>query len=175
MTTPHNRTRLYFRLFNEIGIIEHLASTVLESRLPPGLLAAHFKLLNHLVRVADGRSPLDMATAFQVPKTTMTHHVKVLERHGYVTQAANPDDGRYKQVWLTARGRALCDATVDGFGDVVAAWSGTIPEAEVADLVPRLERIRRLLDAARDTDPTAGRTSEEGEPDEKAARRGSGG
>lgn len=62
------------------------------------MLAAHFKVLNHLVRVRDGCSPLEMANAFQGPKTTTTHHVEMLERMGYVTQSANPSDGRFKQV-----------------------------------------------------------------------------
>jgi len=114
------------------------------------MLAAHFKVLNHLVRVRDGRSPLDMAHAFQIPKTTMTHHVKVLERMGLVTQTADPDDGRYKQVWLTQQGRALCNEIVEGFSDVVAEWSGAIDPDDVRDLVQRLERLRIVLDAARD-------------------------
>jgi len=142
-------TRLYFRFFTEIGIISHLSAAVLESRLPRGLLAAHFRVLNHLVRVRDGRSPLDMATAFQIPKTTMTHHVKVLEGFGYVTQRPNPEDGRYKQVWLTPKGRALCDDTIDGLADIIADWSQVFDPTEVADMVQRLERVRIYLDASR--------------------------
>jgi len=147
---PESLSRLYFRFFNEIGILGHLSSAVLQSRLPEGMLAAHFTVLNHLVRVRDGRSPLDMANAFQIPKTTMTHHVKVLERMGLVTQTADPDDGRYKQVWLTQQGRALCNEIVEGFSDVVAEWSGAIDPDDVRDLVQRLERLRIVLDAARD-------------------------
>lgn len=151
--TPETPARLYFRFFNEIGIISHLASTVLEGRLPPGMLAAHFKVLNHLVRVRDGRSPLDMANAFQIPKTTMTHHVKILEGLGYVTQVPNPEDGRYKQVWLTSEGRALVDRTIDSFADIIEEWSRVFEPAEVGDMVQRLERIRIYLDAARDPKP----------------------
>ncbi len=84
--TPDDRTPLYFRLFNEIGIIDQLATTFLESRLPEGLLAPHFTVLNHLVRVKDGRTPLELAMAFQVPKTTMTHQLGVLERRGLVVR-----------------------------------------------------------------------------------------
>ncbi len=88
--TPDERTPLYFRLFNEIGIINQLTTTLLNNRLPAGLLAPHFTVLNHLVRVKDGRTPLEMAKAFQIPKTTMTHQIRVLERHGFVVQAPNP-------------------------------------------------------------------------------------
>ena len=48
----------YFRLFNEIGIIGQLSRTLLEARLPPGFVMAQFSVLNHLVRVGDGRLPL---------------------------------------------------------------------------------------------------------------------
>jgi len=150
--TPDERTPLYFRLFNEIGIINQLSTAVLESRLPEGLLAPHFSVLNHLVRVEDGRTPLEMAKAFQVPKTTMTHQVSVLERRGLVSQAPNPDDGRSKRVWLTDEGRSLRESIVHGFGDIIDRWSEVISVEEAADLVPQLERIRKYLDAARSTD-----------------------
>mgnify|MGYP001827498986 CR=1 FL=1 len=59
---------LYFRLFNEIGIMQQISNAFLEARLPEGLIAPHFTVLNHLIRVSDGRTPLEMARAFQVPK-----------------------------------------------------------------------------------------------------------
>lgn len=150
--TPDDPTPLYFRLFNEIGIINQLATTLLESRLPRGLLVPHFTVLNHLVRVKDGRTPLELARAFQVPKTTMTHQIGVLERRGLVIQAPNPDDGRSKRVWLTPDGRLLRERIVHAFGDLFEGWSDAIPLEDVAELAPRLERIRKHLDATRPTD-----------------------
>ncbi len=70
-----------FALFNEIGIINQLAAALFESRLPPGVLVSHFSVLNHLIRVRDGATPLQLANAFQVPKTTMTHTLAGLETH----------------------------------------------------------------------------------------------
>ena len=148
--TPDERLPLYFRLFNEMGIIAQLSGKVLEGHLPDGLLQPHFGVLNHLSRVGDGRTLLAMAQAFQVPKTTMSHQVGVLARHNLVRLAPNPDDGRSKRVWLTDEGRTLRERIVHGFGDEVARWSETITPDEVAALMPRLERIRRFLDADRD-------------------------
>lgn len=150
--TPDEHTPLYFRLFTEIGIINQLATTLLESRLPDGLLAPHFGVLNHLVRVRDGGTPLELARAFQVPKTTMTHQIGVLERKGLVALAPNADDGRSKRVWLTDEGRAVRDRMVLAFGDAFARLSEITPAGEVADLLPRLERIRKHLDEARSKD-----------------------
>ena len=46
--------RMYFRLFNEVGIIDQISRAFLEARLPDGLIISHFTVINHLIRVADG-------------------------------------------------------------------------------------------------------------------------
>ena len=97
--------QILFRFFNEIGIIEQLSRAQLEARLPDGMIAPHFAVLNHLTRVRDGQTPLALARAFQVPKTTMTHTLKGLEQHRLVEMRPNPEDGRSKRVWLTDQGR----------------------------------------------------------------------
>lgn len=57
-----------FAVFTETGIIAQLISTLLESRLPKGMVAAQFGVLNHLTSRPDGQTPLQLARAFQVPK-----------------------------------------------------------------------------------------------------------
>ena len=93
-TSPDNSIPRYFQLFNEIGIVEQLARAMFEARLPDGMLVTHFSVLNHLVRVGDGRTPLALARAFQTPKTSMTHTLAGLERHGMVDMRPNPKDNR---------------------------------------------------------------------------------
>ena len=95
----------YLRLLNEIAIIGQLARTLLEARLPPGFVAAQFSVLNHLVRLGDGRTPLAIAQAFQVPKNSMPHSLNVLQRVGMIEMRKNPQDGRSKLVFITANGR----------------------------------------------------------------------
>ena len=99
--------RLYFEFFNEIGIIEQLSRTLFEGRLPRGVLVSHFSILNHLIRVADGRTPLELARAFQVPKTTMSHSLGLLTKRGWVEMRPNPSDARSKCVWITQAGRQV--------------------------------------------------------------------
>jgi DNA-binding MarR family transcriptional regulator len=96
----------YFRLFNEIGIIGQLSRSLLEARLPPGFVAAQFSVLNHLVRLGDGKTPLALAQAFQVPKNSMTHSLTVLEREGLIEFRKNPQDGRSKLVCACSGYRA---------------------------------------------------------------------
>ena len=51
MSKTEDLSRLYFQMFNEIGIISQLSSNRLERVLPEGMSIAQFSLLNHLVRL----------------------------------------------------------------------------------------------------------------------------
>ena len=141
----------YFRLFNEIGIIEQLSRTILEARLPPGFVLAQFSVLNHLVRVGDGRTPVAIAQAFQVPKTSMTHSLAVLEREGLIEVRKNPKDGRSKLVHITDSGRKFRQDAINSLApDLMRIASGFPPE-QVARMLPDLEALREFLDKDRDT------------------------
>lgn len=141
----------YFRLFNEIGIIGQLSRTLLEARLPPGFVMAQFSVLNHLLRVGDGRTPLAIAQAFQVPKNSMTHSLTVLEREGLIELRPNPQDGRSKLVFITEAGRTFRDNVIAAFAPDIARIAAAFPPEQVAGLLPDLERLRQVLDADRDT------------------------
>ncbi len=142
---------LYFRFFNEIGIIEQLARNLLESRLPAGFLVSHFSVLNHLVRVRDGQTPLVLARAFQVPKTTMTHTLAILERHGLVEIKPNPDDRRSKRVFLTDKGIEFREQAIADFAPELEAVCAAYPAERMAEIVPELTEIREFLDRYRDS------------------------
>lgn len=139
-----------FEVFNEIGIIEQLSRALLEARLPDGLIAPHFAVVSHLVR-RDGATPINMARAFQVPKTSMTHTLKGLEKGGYVALKPNPEDGRSKQVWLTQKGRALRDQTIGAMAPEFSKLVGEFDALRLAEIKPVLTDLRIYLDAARDT------------------------
>lgn len=143
------RNDLYFAVLNEIGIIAQLSRALLETRLPGDLIAPHFSVLNHLIRVADGPTPLDLARAFQVPKTSMTHTLMGLEKLGCIEMRPNPSDGRSKYVWLTPKGRAVRDDAVAALGPDLAVIAADYPPAKAKALLPELERLRRLLDENR--------------------------
>lgn len=141
---------MYFGVLNEIGIIEQLSRTLLEARLPDGLIAPHFTVLNHLIRVHDGRTPLELARAFQVPKTSMSHTLAGLERHELVEMRPNPDDRRSKQVWLTEQGRAVREGTIAALAGDLADISEVLSPQDVATIMPMLTRLRVWLDQRRD-------------------------
>jgi DNA-binding MarR family transcriptional regulator len=145
----HFAPSAYFTLFNEIGILEQLARNMFEARMPSGFLLSHFAVLNHLIRVGDGRTPLDLAKAFQVPKTTMTHTLSVLLRHGLVTAVDNPNDGRSKQIWITDKGRAFREDAIAGVEPDFADVAKLVPASKVTPLIPILQELRRAMDAKR--------------------------
>jgi DNA-binding MarR family transcriptional regulator len=147
---PTSDTARYFALFNEVGIINQLSTAMFEARLPRGFVVAQFAVLNHLIRVKDGRTPLELARAFQVPKTSMTHSLAVLERAGLIHLTANPGDGRSKQVWITEAGRAFRDDAIAGMAADSARLADAVPSDEIAEILPLLSRLRAVMDRMRD-------------------------
>ena len=140
---------LSFELFNEIGIVAQLARSQLSDQLPEGLISSHFGILNHLIRVADGRMPIDLANAFQVAKTTMTHTLRGLEAHKLITRKPCPDDGRCKRVWITDAGCKLREQTIANVGPELADLLADIPEQQIQSMIETLTNIRQQLDANR--------------------------
>lgn len=139
-----------FALLNEIGIIAQLSRTVFEARLPDGIGVAQFSVVNHLVRLGDGKTPLDLARAFQVPKTTMTHTLQLLEKAGFVTVAPNPADRRSKCIWLTEAGRDFRGRAIAALGPDIARIESALGADRLAAILPELRRLREYLDANRD-------------------------
>ncbi|MFN3130878.1 MULTISPECIES: MarR family winged helix-turn-helix transcriptional regulator [unclassified Roseibium] len=139
-----------FSFFNEIGIIAQLSRAAMEARLPKGLTLPHFSVINHLIRVKDGQTPLALAKAFQVPKTTMTHTLSGLLDHGLVDMRPNPKDGRSKTVWLTEAGRQFRETAIRSIDPDMSAIKSAIPEEKIAEILPLLAEIRSFMDAYRD-------------------------
>lgn len=137
--------------FQEVGILAQLSRALLEARLPPGFTLSQFSVLNHLVRVRDERTPLELARAFQVPKTSMTHSLAVLERHGLIEMRPNRRDGRSKCVFITDAGRAFRAEALAAIAPDTARLAARFPAARLAETMPTLAALRQIMDAMRDT------------------------
>ncbi|MBM3533815.1 MAG: MarR family transcriptional regulator [Alphaproteobacteria bacterium] len=144
---------MLFTFFNEIGIIDQLARARLDRGLPDELRASHFIVLNHLVRMGDGKSPVALARAFQVTKGAITNTLQRLEARGLIALSADPDDGRGKRVTLTAAGRRMRDQSILQLWPAFADLAPVATAAEIEAVLPLLRRIREHLDRARDRDP----------------------
>jgi DNA-binding MarR family transcriptional regulator len=147
---PLSDTRLLFELFNEIGIIEQLSRTVFESVMTDGMTVPQFSVLNHLVRVGDGRTPLALARAFQVPKTSMSHTLAKLDEAAFIEMQPNPDDGRGKLVFITDKGRTARESAIAALGPEIARILPVFSAQEASNLLPGLRKLRAFMDKARD-------------------------
>jgi DNA-binding MarR family transcriptional regulator len=147
---PDETLSVYFRFFNEIGILEQLGRALLEARLPSGFILPHFAVLNHLIRVKDGQTPMALARAFQVPKTNMTHSLAKLAKAGLIELRPNPKDGRSKYVFITPAGFEFRQKAIVALMPDIEKISLSIKPDQIASLLPMLEDIRRHLDHARD-------------------------
>jgi DNA-binding MarR family transcriptional regulator len=157
---------LAFTVLNEANIVAQLSSALLEARLPKGMVAAQFGVINHLASRPAGQTPLQLARAFQVPKTSMTHSIAMLARHGLVETLPNPADGRSKLVRITEAGHALRTATIAALEPDIRRNLGALEPGTLEALLPALQHLRRVLDAARDASPPgrgeAGRQAHDG-------------
>lgn len=146
---PEDTAALYFRLFNEIGIIAQLSASRLERALPHGLTVAQFGLLNHCVRLGDGWTPARLAAAFQVTRGTMTSTLQRLEAKGFIQIEPDAEDARSKRVFLTDAGRAARSASLAALAPELARMPGVLAPEAVAELIPALEQLRSWLDENR--------------------------
>jgi len=138
-----------YHFFNELGIMEQLATTKLERALPKGMSKAQFGVLNHMVRLGKLESPAELASAFQVARPSMTNTVQKLLAKGYVEVTPHPSDGRSKIVQITKAGIAAREqaivALVPLFEKVGQALGSEVFEAAV----PLLQKVRIYLDENR--------------------------
>lgn len=139
-----------FELLTEVSIINQLATSALEACLPAGLIAAHFAVMNHLIRVGDGRTPVDIARALQVPKTSFSNTLAGLSKRGLIDVRPNPEDQRSKTLWITDAGRRVHRETIAGLAQSYGPLFQHLDQAEIAALLPGLRAVRSAMDALRD-------------------------
>lgn len=149
MKAKENQQTVY-RVFTEVGIIDQLISAKLESQLPGRMSATQFGILGHLIRRPDGETPLELSNAFQVPKTSMTHMLSVLEKLNLITLKPNPRDGRSKVACATEAGGQFLQEHSERMGKALGPALEEISIDSFEEILPHLERIRIALDKERD-------------------------
>ena len=148
--TPEDHQNNVYRFFTEVGIIQQLISTKLESMLPGRMSATQFGILGHLSRRPDGETPLQLSSAFQVPKTSMTHMLGVLQKHELVTIEPHPSDGRSKVARATPKGQQFLGTCMGKMGQELAPVLSQLTHRPFNDALPHLVKIREALDVERD-------------------------
>lgn len=80
----------------------------------------------------------------------MTNNLSVLSKRGLIRIIPHETDGRSKVVFLTDEGRAFQEKAVASLFPAIAAFDQKVDWSRVIELVPELERIRKVLDDNRD-------------------------
>lgn len=143
--------RLTFGVLTEINIIAQLSAAAFETALP-GWTVSQFGVIQALIRRGDGKTPLDLARAFQQPKTTMTHTLQVLEKRGLIRMEANPADGRSKLVYLTPAAPEWHATAMKVVGAEQGRMHQHLAPGTLEELAPHLAHLRAVMDAMRDKD-----------------------
>ena len=141
--------RLIFTLFNEIGIINQLSTSRFARVLAPDLNPSEFGVLNHFVRLGDGKTPTYLAKAFQMTKPSMTAILAKLERKGYVEIVGSQEDRRQKIVTLTEEGRAARSKGLQAMAPLADIVLESQDLSELQANLPNLQALREFLDAER--------------------------
>ena len=141
---------ILFSFLNEVGIITQLAVTRFNRALPAGLRIMQFSVLNHLIRLGDGKSPLALANAFQVTKPAMTHTLTPLAQKKMIEIIPNPRDGRGKLVYLTNSGKENRNLAIMELADNFKFLRDKLDLEAVQEALEVLVQIRQFLDENRE-------------------------
>ncbi len=144
------KRKLTFQFFNEIGIIQQLSTTAFNRKMPDGLHVSHFAILNHLMRLGDGKTPQSISDAFQVTKGTMTHTLGALSKRNLIAIQPHPSDGRSKLVFLTDAGRSFHKDAIESLNPLIDLLSRNVDLDTITRMLPDLQAIRETLDNNRD-------------------------
>lgn len=152
---PPNALPPVLSLFAAVSAAHHAAQRLVEARLPKGLTAPQFAVLERMIRLGEGQTPISIANAFGWPKTSMSHTLAVMEARGLVRLEPNPRDGRSKCLWFTPKGRSLAMLGVTSVEEDLSRIASLAPiEAvttlaeDLTSLAARLDDQRRFPDAA---------------------------
>jgi len=111
---------------------------------------SQFGILNWFARVDNQASPGRLARAMEVTRGAITNTLKKLEANGLVVIQPDENSGRQKVVTMTTKGRKTRNAAIEAAAPIFSAFLAKMSADELGRLIPQLEKVRRVLDEARD-------------------------
>ena len=140
---------MLFTYFNELNIISQLSSGIFEQKLPKGLTASQFSVLNWFVRVDSEATPGRLSTAFQVTKGAMTNTLKKLHEKQLITVEPDVSSGRRKIVKMTRKGRKVRDSALATINPLLEEFAAAFDEADIRNQIVAIQKVRLYLDEYR--------------------------
>jgi DNA-binding MarR family transcriptional regulator len=102
----------------------------------------------------DGMRPSDLAARMKVTKQALNYLLGDLERLGYLERHVDPDDGRYRRIALTDRGRELVPIIRGAVSSTERDWATSLGEARFAQLSELLVELNQIAaNETLDNDP----------------------
>jgi DNA-binding MarR family transcriptional regulator len=100
---------------------------------------------------AGGLHASDLADRLRVSRQAVAQAITGLERHGYVTRVADPDDARARLIELTPRGRQALRVMRSSAVNLESRWQQALGERRLAEL---RDTLRMLLVAESESSAT---------------------
>src|SRR3954447_470002 len=127
-----------------LGALLRIPLRVIERRIVDGLnehghpdiVPAHLALIRY--PGPDGKRPVELAAEANMSKQAMNYLLGELERLGYLDRRPDPDDVRFKRVYLTERGEDLRKVVRGTVRQVEKEWAKELGAHD-------LEQLRELL------------------------------
>ncbi len=90
---------------------------------------------------AGGMHASDLADRLRVSRQAVAQAIAALERHGYVTRAADPGDARARVIELTPRGRQALRVMRSNAVDLEKRWQEVLGERRLGELRETLQLL----------------------------------
>jgi DNA-binding MarR family transcriptional regulator len=130
------------QVFDAVRHIDNEVRAAFIEVLPRGLTFAQYEVIDFLERRGDGAAPADIARGVHAAKSGLTNTLQRLEAAGLVRVQASPEDGRRKQVWLTAQGRAAYAQTLAGIRPRLEHLKDALTTEEFRAALPFLRALQ---------------------------------
>jgi DNA-binding MarR family transcriptional regulator len=135
---PNLRRELLFQLID----VARSARTYIDQRAREhGMTRAQWGVLVRLER-QEGMTQAEMAESLEIQPISLVRLIDRLCDHGLVERRPHPKDRRANRLYLTDRGRSTLARLAPLGREITAEVFAALDEAEAADLVQKLLRIR---------------------------------
>jgi DNA-binding MarR family transcriptional regulator len=126
-----------------VDVIRQRMLDALHARGLTDLIPAHLVVLRY--PSPDGRRPVEIAAYSGFSKQALNPHLGQLEALGYLQRRDDPDDRRFKRVYLTARGQLAVQTMRDTVSAVELEWAGQLGAGDIETLREILTRLAVVL------------------------------
>lgn len=150
-TITPRELEVYFALLESATLLRYQVEQHLKSE--AGLDYVQFEILASLVDAGGEMTMTAVADKLVHSRSGLTHQVGLLEKAGYVTRAANPDDKRSTIVRVTEKGQGVVGFVMPGHiaiaREMFLDQLGDDGLDALSDVLPRVTRSMRATTQAR--------------------------